>query len=250
MCLIPIQFATYSDKIWCDVVTKAVGHIILGRHWLYDLDVTIYECSNSYLFVHDEKKVKLAPLWPAPSPETKQTDASSSKKALTLINPNIIDKKIAKCYTIVVLIVREVTDDSQEQIPPTTVPRLEEFADAFLEKLPDSLPLMRDIYLTIDFAPGSTLPNLSYYRMNMAEYTTLKRQVNELLSKGFIKESLSPYVLLALLTPKKVLGGYALIVAPSTRSLLNTVSYSQTGWHVGHDIWSHHLLKIDLKSGY
>ena len=25
-----VQFATYSDKIWCDVVTIDVGHIILG----------------------------------------------------------------------------------------------------------------------------------------------------------------------------------------------------------------------------
>ena len=29
MCLIPILFATYSDKIWCDVVTMDVGYIIL-----------------------------------------------------------------------------------------------------------------------------------------------------------------------------------------------------------------------------
>ena len=42
MCLILILFATYLDKIWCDVVTMDVGHIILGRPWLYDGDVTIY----------------------------------------------------------------------------------------------------------------------------------------------------------------------------------------------------------------
>ena len=50
-CLIPILFAIYSDKIWCDVVTMDVGHIILGRPWLYDRDVTIYERPNSYSFV-------------------------------------------------------------------------------------------------------------------------------------------------------------------------------------------------------
>jgi len=100
----------YSDKIWCDVVTIDVGHIILGRPWLYDRDVTIFECPNSCLFVHDGKKVKLAPLRLVPPPETKHTDASSSKKALTLISPKIIDKKIAKGSTIVVLVAREVTD--------------------------------------------------------------------------------------------------------------------------------------------
>ena len=62
MCLVPIQFATYSDNIWCDVVTMDVGHIILGRPWLYNLDVTIYGRLNFCSFVHNEKKVKLAPL--------------------------------------------------------------------------------------------------------------------------------------------------------------------------------------------
>ena len=61
-CLVLIQFATYSDKIWFDIVTMNVGHIILGRSWLYDLDVTIFGRSNFYSFVHNRKKVKLAPM--------------------------------------------------------------------------------------------------------------------------------------------------------------------------------------------
>jgi len=101
-CFIPIQFATYSNKIW----------YILGWPWLYDLDVTIYGCSNFCLLVFEGKKVKIAPLRPASLPEIKQTDASSSKKSFTLISPDIINKKIAKGCTIVVLIDREITDDS------------------------------------------------------------------------------------------------------------------------------------------
>ena len=62
-----------------------VGYIILGQSWLYDLDVTIYGCSNSYLFVYEGKKAKIAQVRPVPLPETMQNDASSSKKSLTLI---------------------------------------------------------------------------------------------------------------------------------------------------------------------
>ena len=92
-----------------------VGHIILGRPWLYDRDVTIYGRSNSCLFVHEGKKIKLAPLRPTqPTPATKQTEASSSKKALTLISPKLIDKKLAKGSTVIALVASEVNDDSAE----------------------------------------------------------------------------------------------------------------------------------------
>jgi len=72
-----------------------VEHIILGRPWLYIRDVTIYGRPNSYSFVYEGKKIKLAPLRPWPTPETKQTDASNNKKVLMLINPELIDKEIA-----------------------------------------------------------------------------------------------------------------------------------------------------------
>ena len=58
------------------------------------------------LIRYEEEKIKLLPLWPGPTPETKETEASSSKKALTLISPNLIDKEITKGSTVVALIAR------------------------------------------------------------------------------------------------------------------------------------------------
>ena len=52
-CLIPVQFATYKNKIWCDMLAMGtMGHVILGRLWLFDLDITLREKSNTCTFTH------------------------------------------------------------------------------------------------------------------------------------------------------------------------------------------------------
>jgi len=80
---------------------------------------------------------------------------------------------------------------------------LKEFADVFTQELLDSLPPLRDIQYAIDLVPGSSLPNLPHYRMNPTEHAELKRQVDELLSKGFLKESLESVRCAGIANPKK-----------------------------------------------
>ena len=46
-CVVQLQFLTYKAKTWCDVIPMDEGHIILGRPWIYDLDVTLHGRSNS-----------------------------------------------------------------------------------------------------------------------------------------------------------------------------------------------------------
>ncbi|KAH0725252.1 hypothetical protein KY284_001117 [Solanum tuberosum] len=79
----------------------------------------------------------------------------------------------------------------------------ENFEDIFPDDTPKGLPPLRGIEHQIDFVPGSQLPNRPAYRSNPEETKELQRQVEELLEKGFVRESMSPCYVPVLLVPKK-----------------------------------------------
>jgi hypothetical protein len=70
---------------------------------------------------------------------------------------------------------------------------LEEFLDVMPEELPEALPLRRRVDHVIEVMPGMAPPAKAPYRMSHEELKELKVQLEELLAKGYIKRSKSPY---------------------------------------------------------
>ncbi|KAH9698009.1 hypothetical protein KPL71_023835 [Citrus sinensis] len=78
-----------------------------------------------------------------------------------------------------------------------------DFDDVFPNEVPNGLPHTRGIEHQIDFVPGATISNRPEYRSNPEETKELQRQVEELLAKGYVRESMSPCAVPVLLVPKK-----------------------------------------------
>ena len=78
---------------------------------------------------------------------------------------------------------------------------LTEFKDVFQKVL--GLPPKRDIDFSINLMPGTTLVSKSPYRMSTPELKELQLHIEELLKKGYLHPSMSPWGASVLFVKKK-----------------------------------------------
>lgn len=143
-------------------------------------------------------------------------------------------------------------EDMPPSLPPTVAHLLQEYDDVFPSEVPLGLPPIRGIEHQIDLIPRASLPNHAPYRTNPKETKEIDRQVQDLLDKGYVRESLSPYVVPVLLVPKKD-GSWCMCV--DCRAINNiTIRYRHPIPRLDNmlDELSGSILfsKVDLHSGY
>ena len=85
-----------------------------------------------------------------------------------------------------------VVETRKEETLVDEIPVVREFPDVFPYDIA-GLPLDREVEFTIDLIPGIEPISIPPYRMAPAELRELKAQLEELLSKGFIRPSISPW---------------------------------------------------------
>ncbi|XP_027912737.1 uncharacterized protein LOC114188373 [Vigna unguiculata] len=80
--------------------------------------------------------------------------------------------------------------EKEERI--TVIPVVRDFEDVFPEEVP-GLPPRREVEFSIDLVPGAGPMSIAPYRMAPAELVELKKQIEGLLEKQFIRPSASPW---------------------------------------------------------
>ncbi|XP_027156814.1 uncharacterized protein LOC113757953 [Coffea eugenioides] len=182
-------------------------HILLGRPWQFDKGVTFDGITNKYSFKQGEKRIVLVPLTPIQVREDqesliKESELENEKKKIEKAESSTENDKAKK-------IERKKTYgepakiEKREKRQNLLIKANADYEDVFPDEIPNGLPPIRGIEHQIDLVPGAPLPNRPAYKMGPDETKELQRQIEELLTKGWARESLSPCAVPVILVPKK-----------------------------------------------
>jgi hypothetical protein len=126
-----------------------------------------------------------------------------TKKSIKLTTPNGKEMEFVRKSVVTAKgVANRVKVNQMEVSQGFVVPVVNEFPDVFPEVLP-GMPPNRDIECVIELNPDTVPIYKTPYRMATLELAELKYHIKELLDKGFIYPSSSPWGALVIFVPKK-----------------------------------------------
>ncbi|KAJ9512237.1 hypothetical protein QJQ45_012789 [Haematococcus lacustris] len=262
-----VHLSTYHDRVpfvMADI-SNADYDVVLGKPWLTaknpDIDWPLERITLRHAgAVH----TLAAPPSPAPNPSASQ-----------LLSPARFRKAARKDAVFVAVL----TDPSpplspspavpsshtststspppdQPQWPPSLPPSATALLSEHIEVFPKELPSIHDLpHRSVDHViqlESGTPPNRPVYRMSQEELDELKRQLDELLAKGYIRPSTSPFGSAVLFVRKKD-GSLRLCVdyrALNQLTIKNRYPLPRIDDLLDQLAGARVFSKIDLKSGY
>ena len=203
-CLLNFQIGNLNEKVLCDVVEMDACHILLGKSWLFDKNVSHDGRENTYEFKQDGQWYKLTPMLENTMIVEENKDVNNGSSRIMLCSSKEVFKEQKRADSCLVVIPKRVQQMVKLNSAPLKIlPLLNEFKEIMVDDLPIGLSPLRSISHQIDLMPGSSFPNEAPHRITPIHNEKVNKHAQELLDRGFIRESLSPCVVRAVLTPKK-----------------------------------------------
>eukprot|EP00253_Pinus_taeda_P035413 PITA_35413 len=156
-CKLKFSFgSTFVDEVELDVIPVDICGIVLGSPYLYDRKAIFYRDENKYLLIKDGIE-----------------------------------------YFFLLMVVKEKTPENTNVFEGCNADQqadIEKIVSKYdvLFKEPKGQPPKKGIVHDIILQQDVPLPNIGMYRLSALENAEIKKQVQELLEKGFIKPSTSP----------------------------------------------------------
>ncbi|KAA0040695.1 pol protein [Cucumis melo var. makuwa] len=181
-----IEIAGHVIEVTLIVLDMLDFDVILGMDWLAANHASI-DCSR--------KEVTFNP----PSLASFKFKGGGSKSLPQVISA-IRASKLLNQGTWGILV--SVVDTREVDVSLSSEPVVRDYPDVFPDELP-GLPPHREVEFAIELEPGTVPISRAPYRMAPAELKELKVQLQELLDKGFIRPSVSPWGAPVLFVKKK-----------------------------------------------
>ena len=175
-----------GENFQVDLIPFKLGEfdVILGMDWLARNGAHI-DCEKKKIYLKKSEKKKIV-----------FKGQRQNKKYLTMAQTNRLLRRGCEAY------LAHVIDTKREFPKIQDIPVVNEFEDVFPTDLP-GLPPDREIEFAIDLAPGTAPVSKAPYRLAPVEMKELATQLQELLDKGMIRPSVSPWGAPVLFVKKK-----------------------------------------------
>ncbi|XP_050914925.1 uncharacterized protein LOC127129853 [Lathyrus oleraceus] len=226
-CSISVNGRIFQIYLICLLLKKVI--VVLGMDWL----------SANSVFIGCEEKLIIIP-----------SSEATPKDVLTTIlegTVGMVNFLFENEKSVLLVLIKEPSDNPSV----TQIPIVCEFPDVFLEDV-TSLPSEREVEFSIDLIPGTAPISVSPYRIAPLELRELTNQLEELLTKHFIKPSVSPWGAPVLLVKKKDGSMRLCIDYHQLNKVTNKNKYPLIRIEDLLDQWKGACVfsKIDLRSGY